>query len=39
MDSYGNLTVLGWALQQVGINLVSGAFTDLDIVKTEKIMY
>lgn len=39
MDSYGNLTGLGWALQQVGINLVSGAFTDLDIVKTKKIMY
>lgn len=39
MDSYGNLTVIGWALQQVGVNLVSGVFTDLDIVKTGKIMY
>lgn len=39
MDSYGNLTAVGWVLQQVGVNLVGGVFTDLDIVKTEKIMY
>lgn len=39
MDSYGNLTSIGWALQQVGVNLVDSAFTDLDIIKTEKIMY
>lgn len=39
MDSYGNLTAVGWVSQQVGVNLSDSAFIDLDIVKTKKIMY
>lgn len=40
MDLYGNLTAVGWALQQVGVNLSSNStFTDLDIVKTKKLFF
>ena len=38
-DEYGNLTALGWALQQVGINIKkSTVFENLDIIKTGKVM-
>lgn len=37
MDQYGNLTALGWVLQQVGVNIRTDTpFIDQDIVKTEK---
>lgn len=36
-DSLGDLSCLGWALQQVGINIKTDTkFTDLDVVKTMK---
>ena len=36
-DEYKNLTVFGWALQQVGVNLKnSTVFENLDIIKTKK---
>lgn len=39
-DDYGNLTVLGWVLQQVGINVNKKTpLTDLDIIKTGKIEF
>lgn len=39
-DTYGNLTALGWALQQVGINIKkSTVFENLDILKTGKIIF
>lgn len=39
-DEYGNLTVLGWVLQQVGININKKTpLTDLDIIKTGKIEF
>ena len=39
VDAYGNLTSLGWALQQVGINIKTDtAFTKLDLMKTGKIV-
>lgn len=39
-DEYHNLTALGWALQQVGINIKqSTVFENLDIIKTGKIMF
>ena len=39
VDAYGNLTSLGWALQQVGINIKTDtAFTNLDLIKTGKIV-
>ena len=38
-DSYGNLTALGWALQEVGINIKqSTVFENLDIIKTGKVI-
>lgn len=38
IDSYGNLSALGWALHQVGINLDEKTpFSNLDILKTKKI--
>ena len=39
MDKYGNLTSLGWALQQVGVNVKTDTcFTNLDIIKTGKVV-
>lgn len=41
VDSFGNLSVLGWALQQVGVNILSSKetkFCDLDIYKTKKLI-
>ena len=38
VDEYGNLTGLGWILQQTGVNLIEGTpFNDLDLVKTKKL--
>ena len=38
-DNYGNLNCIGWALQQVGINIKKDTpFTNLDILKTGKII-
>lgn len=38
-DKYGNLTALGWALQQVGENIKSDSpFCNQDLIKTEKIL-
>lgn len=37
-DYFGNLTALGWALQQVGCNIInSSKFVDLDLKKTKKV--
>lgn len=37
MDSLGNMTCLGWALQQIGVNIkIDTPFVDLDIIKTKK---
>ncbi len=37
-DSYGNLNCIGWALQQVGMNIKTDTpFVNLDILKTGKI--
>ncbi len=37
VDEYGNLNCLGWALQQVGVNIKTDTpFMNLDIVKTGK---
>ena len=36
-DKDGNLTILGWALHQVGVNLVP-MFKDMDLLKTKKII-
>lgn len=39
-DDYKNLTVLGWVLQQVGINICTKTpLTDLDLIKTQKIEF
>lgn len=39
-DDYGNLSVLGWVLQQVGINVCTKTpLTDLDLIKTQKIEF
>ena len=38
MDQYNNLTGLGWAMQQVGINLKEGPFTNLDVLKLKKVI-
>ena len=35
-DSSGNLTALGWALHQVGVNQVD-KFIDMDLLKTKKV--
>ena len=38
-DEYGNLNCLGWALQQVGVNINEDTpFVNLDILKTGKII-
>ena len=40
VDEYGNLSVLGWVLQQVGINITTKTpLTDLDLIKTGKIEF
>ena len=37
VDLKNNLTSLGWALQQVGVNVVNSVnFNDLDLIKTNK---
>lgn len=37
MDDYGNLSVLGWVLQQVGINIKTDTpFINMDVIKTQK---
>jgi len=39
MDAFGNLTSIGWALQQVGVNIKTNTcFTNLDIIKTGKVV-
>lgn len=39
-DTYGNLTAIGWALQEVGINIKqSTVFENLDILKTGKVIF
>lgn len=39
-DDYGNLSVLGWVLQQVGINInTKTPLTDLDLIKTGKLEF
>lgn len=39
-DQSGNLTCLGWALQQIGVNVVTDTpFVDLDILKTKKMQF
>lgn len=39
-DEYENLTVLGWVLQQIGINIKqSTVFENLDIIKTGKVVF
>lgn len=37
IDSKGNLTAIGWAYQQVGINITNN-IKDLDVLKTGKIL-
>lgn len=37
MDSLGNLTSIGWALHQVGINL-GKTYLDMDLLKTNKVI-
>lgn len=40
VDEEGNLTALGWALQQVGINIKKDTpFVDLDVIKTKKLRF
>ena len=37
VDDYGNLSCLGWVLQQVGINVKTDTpFVNLDVIKTQK---
>lgn len=39
MDEYGNLNCIGWALQQVGVNVKTETpFINLDVLKTGKIL-
>ncbi len=39
-DEYHNLTALGWALQQVGINIKqTTVFENIDIIKTGKVVF
>lgn len=36
-DDYGNLSCLGWVLQQVGINIkLDTPFVNIDVIKTQK---
>ena len=40
MDDYGNLTSLGWVLQQVGVNIKTDTpFKDMDVIKSGKIVF
>ena len=40
MDSKGNLTSIGWAMQQVGVNIKTDTiFQDLDMLKTKKTLF
>lgn len=40
LDEEKNLTGIGWALQQVGVNILTNTpFINLDIVKLKKILY
>lgn len=40
MDNLGNLSSLGWVLQQVGVNVKEDTpFKNLDILKTKKIVF
>lgn len=37
MDDYGNLSCLGWVLQQVGVNIKTDTpFVNMDVIKTQK---
>lgn len=39
LDEKGNLSSMGWALQQVGVNVVRNKiFTNLDLLKTKKVL-
>ena len=37
-DNRSNLTALGWLMHQVGINTCDSKFTDLDLLKTRKLL-
>ena len=40
MDGEGNLTSIGWAMQQIGVNIKTDTvFKDLDILKTKKTLF
>jgi hypothetical protein len=40
MDDYGNLTSLGWVLQQVGVNIKTDTpFKDMDVIKSGKVVF
>lgn len=40
MDKEGNLTSIGWAMQQIGLNIKTDTiFKDLDILKTKKTLF
>lgn len=36
-DLFGNLSILGWALHQVGENQIVSRFSNLDIIKSKKV--
>lgn len=39
MDDFGNLSCLGWVLQQVGVNIKEDTpFTNMDLIKTQKLI-
>ena len=38
MDQYNNLTGLGWALHQVGVNMKEGPLVNLDLLKLKKVI-
>lgn len=39
MDDYGNLSCLGWVLQQVGVNVKTDTpFVNIDVIKTQKLI-
>lgn len=38
-DERGNLTAIGWALHQVGVNIKDSPFKDLDVIKTKKMLF
>ena len=41
MDDKGNLTAIGYSLQQVGVNIIKAdtPFLDMDILKTKKLSF